>query len=135
MARKRNKKPAKYIIRHGSLQHQTSFRRFSVWLRAGLIVLVNSHLAHVSEAARTRWENGELFLAPKAEPEPSIRTNAEVVDAQYLYANAGQIPVSREDRQRFVDWRGRFGYDAAEQMIGEFLSRKREFDMRAQYGW
>ena len=134
MARKRNFKPRKYTIQHGKLQHQTSFRRFSVWLRAGLIVLVNSHLAHVSDAARTRWENGELFLAPIAEPTPSIRTNAEVVDAQYIYANGGEIKVSREERIHFAELRFQLG-DLAEQLIGDYLSRKREFDMRAQYGW
>ena len=134
MARKRTTKPRKYTIQHGKLQHQTSARRFTVWLRAGLIVLVNSHLAHVSDAARTRWENGELFLAPKAEPGPSIRTNAEVVDAQYIYANGGEIKVSREERIHFAELRFQLG-DLAEQLIGDYLSRKREFDMRAQYGW
>ena len=134
MARKRTTKPRKYTIQHGKLQHQTSARRFTVWLRAGLIVLVNSHLAHVSGTARTRWENGELFLAPKAEPGPSIRTNAEVVDAQYIYANGGEIKVSREERIHFAELRFQLG-DLAEQLIGDYLSRKREFDMRAQYGW
>ena len=134
MARKRTTKPRKYTIQHGKLQHQTSARRFTVWLRAGLIVLVNSHLAHVSDAARTRWENGELFLAPIAEPTPSIRTNAEVVDAQYIYANGGEIKVSREERIHFAELRFQLG-DLAEQLIGDYLSRKREFDMRAQYGW
>lgn len=134
MARKRTTKPRKYTIQHGKLQHQTSARRFAVWLRAGLIVLVNSHLAHVSDAARTRWENGELFLAPIAEPTPSIRTNAEVVDSRYIYAHEGQVRITREERLRFADWRFRFG-ELAEQMVSEYLSRQREFDMRAQYGW
>ena len=97
-------------------------------------MLVNSHLAHVSGTARTRWENGELFLAPKAEPGPSIRTNAEVVDSRYIYAHEGQVRITREERLRFADWRFRFG-ELAEQMVSEYLSRQREFDMRAQYGW
>ena len=97
-------------------------------------MLVNSHLAYVSEAARTKWEAGELFLAPKAEPGPAIRTNAEVVDAQYIYANGGEIKVSREERIHFAELRFQLG-DLAEQLIGDYLSRKREFDMRRQYGW
>ncbi len=135
MARKRNRKPQKYTITTGKLQHVTNARRFTVWVRAGLLIAINSHCAQVSAAAKTIWENGELLLAPMAQPEPSIRTNAQIVDSQYIYADGGQIRVSRQDRQRFTDWRTRFGFDAAETMIAEFLNRKREFDMREQYGW
>lgn len=134
MARKRTKKPTKYTIQHGKLQHQTSARRFAVWLRAGWLVLVNPHRAHVSDLARTVWEDGELFLKPVEAPGVSLRTNAQTLDECYPLAHAGQIPVSRDQRQAFTAWRQRFG-ETAEQMISEYLSREREFAVRAQYGW
>jgi hypothetical protein len=134
MARKRNKTPQKYIIQHGKLQHVTSARRFAVWIRLGLLVAVNSHRAQVSAAAKTIWENGELHLAPIAQPEPSVRTNAQTVDEEYIFAHDGQVRITRDERLRFADWRMRFA-ELADQMITEYLSRQREFDMRAQYGW
>lgn len=135
MARKRTKKPAKYIIQHGKLQHQTSARRFAVWLRAGLLVAINSHLARVSESARTRWENGELFLLPAEPPSPSIRTNAQIVDQQYIYADNGRVRISREDGIKILHWRWTLPAELAELLISDFLSRKREWDMTRQYGW
>ena len=135
MARKRTKKPAKYIIQHGKLQHATSARRFAVWLRAGLLVAVNSHLARVSESARTLWENGELILQPVAQASPSIAISWAGVEQQYLFAHGGQVPLSREQRLAFADWRLRFGIEEAARMEREYLAREREFAMREQYGW
>ena len=135
MARKRTKKPAKYTIQHGKLQHQTSARRFAVWLRAGLLVAVNSHLARVSESARTLWEGGELILQPIAQVSPSIAISWAGVEQQYLFAHGGQVPLTRDQRAAFADWRLRFGIDEADRMIREYLSREREFAMREQYGW
>ena len=135
MARKRTKKPQKYIIQHGKLQHQTSARRFAVWLRAGLLVLVNSHLARVSESARTLWEGGELILQPIAQVSPSIAISWAGVEQQYLFAHGGQVPLTRDQRAAFADWRLRFGLEEALRMEREYLSREREFAMREQYGW
>ena len=135
MARKRTKKAPKYIIRHGKLQHQTSARRFQVWLREGLLVAINSHLARVSDAARTLWEGGELILQPIAQPSPSIAISWAGVEQQYLFAHGGQVPLSREQRLAFADWRLRFGIEEAARMKREYLSREREFAMREQYGW
>lgn len=134
MANKK-RKSSRYQIRHGRLTHETSARRFLVWLRAGLLVLEHNRLARVSNAAVTVWENGELFVKPKAAPEPSIRTNAQVVDSQYIYADGGEVRVTRDDRKRFTIWRERWGLADAEQMIAEFLANRRAFDMREQYGW
>ncbi len=135
MARKRTKKPAKYTILHGKLHHQTSARRFAVWLRDGLLVAVTSHLARVSVSARTVWENGELHLLPAAPPGVSLQTNSQAVEQQYVYAHGGQVRVSREQRLAFTDWRLRWGLEEAERMIREYLAREREFAMREQYGW
>lgn len=135
MARKRTKKPAKYIIQHGKLQHQTSARRFAVWLREGLLDAITSHMARVSESARTRWENGELFLLPSEPPSPSIRTNAEIVDQQYIYADNGRIRLSRDDSSKILHWRWTLPAEIADSLISDFLNRKRDWDMREQYGW
>lgn len=135
MARKRTKKAPKYVIQHGKLQHATSARRFAVWLRAGLLVAVNSHLARVSDAARTLWENGELILQPVAQVSPSIAISWAGVEQQYLFAHGGQVPLSREQRAAFADWRLRFGLEEAARMEREYLAREREFAMREQYGW
>lgn len=135
MARKRTKKPAKYIIQHGKLQHQTSARRFRVWLREGLLVAINLHLARVSDAARTLWEGGELILQPIAQASPSIAISWAGVEQQYLFAHGGQVPLSREQRLAFADWRLRFGIEEAARMEREYLAREREFAMREQYGW
>ena len=136
MANKK-RKSSRYQIRHGRLTHEASARRFLVWLRAGLLVLERDckRLARVSEAGVAVWENGELFVKPKTAPEPSIRTNAQVVDAQYIYADGGEVRVTRDDRKRFTIWRERWGLADAEQMVAEFLANRRAFDMREQYGW
>lgn len=138
MARKRTKKAPKYVIQHGKLQHATSARRFAVWLGAGLLVLVNplnSHLARVSESARTLWEGGELILQPITQASPSIAISWAGVEQQYLFAHGGQVPLSREQRLAFADWRLRFGIEEAARMEREYLAREREFAMREQYGW
>lgn len=132
MAKKR--KP-NYLIQHGRLQHQTSARRFQVWLREGLLVAINSHLARVSDAARTLWEGGELILQPIAQASPSIAISWAGVEQQYLFAHGGQVPLSREQRLAFADWRLRFGIEEAARMEREYLAREREFAMREQYGW
>ena len=135
MARKRTKKPAKYVIQHGKLHHQTSARRFAVWLRAGLLVLVNSHLARVSESARTLWEGGELILLPAEPPSPSIRTNAQIVDQLFIYADDGQLRLSKDDQKLIAVLRWRFEPSMAEAMIAEIKGTIRERQMRLQYGW
>ena len=135
MAKKAKPKAKKYIIQHGKLQHQTSARRFSVWQRAGLIVLIHSHMARVAEQARTVWEAGELFLKPVEQPGPSLRTNAKAVEETYWLAHAGRVPLKREQRLAFADWRQRFGLEEGERLEAEYLSREREFAVRAQYGW
>lgn len=135
MARKRAKKPARYTIQHGKLQHHTSARRFAVWLREGLLVAVSSHLARVSDAARTLWEGGELILQPIAQPTPSVPISWEGVEQQYLFAHGGQVPLSREQRLAFADWRLRFGIEEGERLRREYLAREREFAMREQYNW
>lgn len=135
MARKR--KP-NYAIQHGKLKHQTTPRQFAVWLRSGLIVLIdakNRRLARVSAIARTIWENGSLHLAPLAQPEPNIKTNAEVVDSQYKYADAGQLRLSREDRQLIGEIRFRYEPSIADDLIAGIVSTIRERQMRLQYGW
>lgn len=136
MAKKR--KSPKFIIEHGSLRHQTSARRFGVWLRDGLLVLKdagNRHLAHVAITARAIWENDELLLTAKGEPDAQIRTSWAGVEREFLLAHGGQVALSRDDRLRFGEWRMRFEPEIAEEMIASFIANKRQWDMRAQYGW
>lgn len=140
---KKTRRKSTYHIQCGRLRHQVLARNFKLWLAAGLIALVdakNQHVAQATDRASTMWEasaqgDGVLHVVPTDPPGVSLRTNAQVVDQQYIYADGGQIRVSSHDRQRFTDWRTRFGLDTAETMIAEFLNRKREFDMREQYGW
>lgn len=136
MARKRKAehRAKRFTVQCGKLDHETSPRRFAVWLRAGLIVLIHNRLARVSDTATSKWEAGELHLEPAAQPEPSIKTNAEVVDRSYIKAHNGQVKVSREERMHFASLRWQLG-DLAEELIGDYLNNKRQFDMRAQYGW
>ena len=135
MARKRNRKPQKYTITTGKLQHVTSARRFAVWVRAGLLIAINSHCAQVSAAAKTIWENGELLLAPLAQPEPSIRTNAQIVDSQYIFADQGQLRLSRDDRQLISEIRLRYEPSIADGLVDGIISTIRDRQMRLQYGW
>jgi len=135
MARKRNRKPQKYTIQSGKLQHVTSARRFAVWVRAGLLIAINSHCAQVSAAAKTIWENGELLLAPLAQPEPSIRTNAQIVDSQYIFADHGQLRLSRDDRQLISEIRLRYEPSVADGLVDGIISTIRDRQMRLQYGW
>ena len=96
---------------------------------------VSSHLARVSDAARTLWEGGELILQPIAQPTPSVPISWEGVEQQYLFAHGGQVPLSREQRLAFADWRLRFGIEEGERLRREYLAREREFAMREQYNW
>ena len=134
MANKK-RKSSRYQIRHGRLTHETSARRFLVWLRAGLLVLERDRLARVSESGVAVWEGDELLVKPRSLPEPSIRTNAQIVDQQYIYADNGRIRLSRDDSSRILHWRWTLPAEIAESLISDFLSRKRDWDMREQYGW
>ena len=136
MARKRKveHRAKRYLIKHGSLQHEVSPRAFAVWLRDGLLVAIHSHLAHVSEAARTLWDGGELILQPRQPAGVSLRTNAQAIDDLYPLAHSGQVPLDRETRLMFAQLRLQLGEDA-EPLIQGYLANERQFALRAQYGW
>lgn len=136
MARKRllKDRAKKYVIKHGSLQHEVSPRAFAVWLRDGLLVAVHSHLAHVSDAARTLWDGGRLILQPRQPAGVSLRTNAQAIDDLYPLAHGGQVPLDRETRLMFAQLRLEMG-DEAEVLIQKLLANERQFALRAQYGW
>lgn len=140
---KKTRRKSTYHIQCGRIRHQVLARNFKLWLAAGLIALVdakNQHVAQATERASTMWEadaqgDGVLHIVPVEPPGVSLRTNAQVVDSQYIYADHGQLRLSRDDRQLIGEIRLRYEPSVADGLVDGIISTIRDRQMRLQYGW